>query len=142
MTSFLFGSCIAVWCAGRVSRVWRTRYLTTYCYSRAMATRRKPKKPLTPLQENRLLKIVLGLVVLGFLWVLFAPGFGVVSLFSMRHKAAELRLEIDALAESNEELRLEIERLQNDRAYLERIAREEHGMLKENERVFDFSGKK
>jgi cell division protein FtsB len=43
---------------------------------------------------------------------------------------------------SNEELRLEIERLQNDRAYLERIAREEHGMLKENERVFDFSGKK
>jgi cell division protein FtsB len=107
-----------------------------------MATRRKPKKPLTPLQENRLLKIVLGLVVLGFLWVLFAPGFGVVSLFSMRHKAAELRLEIDALATSNEELRLEIERLQNDRAYLERIAREEHGMLKENERVFDFSGKK
>ena len=33
--------------------------------------KKKPKKPLTPLQQNRLLKIILGLVVVSALWILF-----------------------------------------------------------------------
>jgi cell division protein FtsB len=101
--------------------------------------KKKPKKPLTPLQQNRLLKIILGLVVVSALWILFAPGTGVYSLLKLRNQAIELEKQTRELTLINEELRAEIERLNNDTAYLEQIAREKYGMLKKNERVFDFS---
>ena len=45
--------------------------------------------------------------------------------------------------QENIDMARDIERLQSDKEYLERVAREEHGMLKDNEMVFDFSeGKK
>jgi cell division protein FtsB len=101
--------------------------------------RKKPKKKLTPLQENRLLKIIIVLVVLSFVWLLFAPGTGVYSLVKQRSRTAELERQTEALIQSNEELRAEIERLKHDQAYLEQVAREKYGLLKKNERVFDFS---
>jgi len=101
--------------------------------------RKKPKKKLTPLQENRLLKIILVLVVLCFVWLLFAPGAGVYSLVKQKSRTAELERQTEALIKSNEELRAEIERLKHDQAYLEQVAREKYGLLKKNERVFDFS---
>jgi len=99
----------------------------------------KPKKPLTPLQQNRLLKIILGLVIVSALWILLAPGTGVYSLLRQRNKALELENQTRELRLVNEQLRAEIDRLNNDTAYLEQIAREKYGMLKKNERVFDFS---
>lgn len=101
--------------------------------------KKKPKKPLTPLQQNRFLKIILGLVVVSALWILFAPGTGVYSLLKLRNQAIELEKQTRELTLINEELRAEIDRLNNDTAYLEQIAREKYGMLKKNERVFDFS---
>ena len=101
--------------------------------------RRKPKKKLTPLQENRLLKITLGLVIASFLWLLFAPGTGVYSLLKLRNKASRLEVETQELIQANEELRAEIDRLKNDTEYLEQIAREKYGLIKKNEQVFDFS---
>lgn len=101
--------------------------------------KKKPKKPLTPLQQNRLLKIVMGLVVVSALWILFAPGTGVYSLLKLRNKAIELETQTRELTEINQELQAEIDRLKNDAAYLEQIAREKYGMLKKTERVFDFS---
>ncbi len=101
--------------------------------------RKKPKKKLTPLQENRLLKIIIALVVLTFVWLLFAPGTGVYSLVKQRSRTAELERQSEALIKTNEELRAEIERLKHDQAYLEQVAREKYGLLKKNERVFDFS---
>lgn len=100
---------------------------------------KKPKKSLTPLQQNRLLKITLGLVVFSILWIMFAPGTGVYSLLKLRNQALELEEQTRELTVINEELRAEIDRLKNDTAYLEQIAREKYGMLKKNERVFDFS---
>ena len=101
--------------------------------------RKKPKKPLTPLQQNRLLKLVLALVVGSTLWILFAPGTGVYSLMKLRNQSLELEKQTQQLIETNEALRAEIDRLKNDPVYLEQIAREKYGMLKKNERVFDFS---
>ena len=101
--------------------------------------RKKPKKPLTPLQQNRLLKLVLVLVVGSTLWILFAPGTGVYSLLKLRNQALELEKQTQQLLETNEALRAEIDRLKNDPVYLEQIAREKYGLLKKNERVFDFS---
>ncbi len=101
--------------------------------------KKKPKKPLTPLQQNRLLKIILGLVIASTLWILFAPGTGVYSLLKLRNKALDLEKQTRELTLANEQLRAEIDRLNNDTDYLEQIAREKYGMLKKNERVFDFS---
>ncbi len=104
--------------------------------------RKKPKKKLTPRQENRLLKIIIILIIGAFVWLLFAPGTGVYSLIKLRSKTAELQQQTEALTQSNEELRAEIERLKHDQAYLEQVAREKYGLLKKNERVFDFSRSK
>ena len=101
--------------------------------------RKKPKKKLTPLQENRLLKIIIMLVVLTVVWLIFAPGTGVYSLVKQNKRTAELERQTEALIKSNEELQAEIERLKHDQAYLEQVAREKYGLLKKNERVFDFS---
>ena len=101
--------------------------------------RRKPKKKLTPLQQNRLLKIILVLVVGSFVWVLFAPGTGVYSLLKLRNKTDRLESQTEELVKSNERLRAEIERVKNDPVYLEQIAREKYGMIKKNEQLFDFS---
>jgi len=101
--------------------------------------RRKPKKKLTPLQENRLLKIILVLVLASLAWLLYAPGTGVYSLLKMRSKVATLETETRELVQSNEKLQAEIERLKNDPVYLEEIAREKYGLIKKNEQVFDFS---
>ncbi|MBT8333792.1 MAG: septum formation initiator family protein, partial [Deltaproteobacteria bacterium] len=84
----------------------------------------------------------LGLVVVSMIWLLFAPGTGVYSLLKVRNKTNRLEQETKELIQANKDLQAEIERLKNDPAYLEQIAREKYGMLKKNERVFDFSGPK
>lgn len=101
--------------------------------------KKRPKKPLTPLQQNRLLKLILVLVVLSVTWVLFAPGTGVFSLLKLRNRALELEIRNEELLRVNTELQAEINRLKNDEEYLERIAREKYGLLRKNEQVFDFS---
>jgi cell division protein FtsB len=101
--------------------------------------KKRPKKPLTPLQQNRLLKIILFLVISSILWLLFAPGTGVYSLLKLRNKALELEKQTVELNRTNKELQAEIDRLKNDPGYLEQIAREKYGLLKKNEQVFDFS---
>ncbi|RZW27380.1 MAG: septum formation initiator family protein, partial [Desulfobulbaceae bacterium] len=63
----------------------------------------------------------------------------VYSLVKQNNRMAELERQTEALIKSNEELQAEIERLKHDQAYLEQVAREKYGLLKKNERVFDFS---
>ena len=50
----------------------------------------------------------------------------------------ELQHQKTRLQQENEALRQEIERIEGDIEYLERIAREKHGLLKKNEMLFDF----
>ncbi|MEJ2137223.1 MAG: septum formation initiator family protein, partial [Desulfofustis sp.] len=88
---------------------------------------------------NRLLKIVIALIVVAVAWLLFAPGTGVYSLIKQRSRTAALEQQTEELIKTNEDLRAEIERLKHDQAYLEKVAREKYGLLKKNERVFDFS---
>lgn len=59
-----------------------------------------------------------------------------------RSELKKLELQTAQIEEENSKLQKDIDRLHNDPEYLERIAREEHGLLKKNERVFDFSRKK
>ena len=55
-----------------------------------------------------------------------------------RSRLEELQHQKTRLQQENEALRQEIERIEGDIEYLERIAREKHGLLKKNEMLFDF----
>jgi cell division protein FtsB len=77
-----------------------------------------------------------GLVaLLAVLWLTLSP-WGAVGYFRLRHELAELRAANLELAAINRGLEEEIVRLKNDPAYLEKVAREQYGLLKKNELVY------
>jgi len=77
-------------------------------------------------------------VVLGLLWILFAPGRGLLYYHRLQNQVDRLTMENKNLEQRNVQLRREIDRLQNDDAYLEELARKKYGLLKKNEMVFEF----
>jgi len=92
-------------------------------------------------QKKLLPYIGLLLLVLLFLWIVFAPGRGMLSLYKTKKEIQSLQAENSELQEKNRELQEEIDKLQNDPAYLEEKARKEYGMLKENEVLYIFKKK-
>jgi cell division protein FtsB len=101
--------------------------------------RQRPKQKLSDVQESRVMKIVIGLSIIALLWIFFAPGSGIVTLIGKRSELKRLQRETAQLEQQINALQKDIDRLNNDPSYLEDIARREHGLLKKNERVFDFS---
>ncbi len=101
--------------------------------------KRKIRKTLSPLQQRRLIKIALLVLVLAASWLLFAPNVGIVSLYKQKAHLQSLESQSLRLEKENAVLRLEIDRIHNDIDYFEYLAREKHGLVKENEIIFDFS---
>lgn len=101
--------------------------------------RPKQQKRISPAQESRFFRILAILLGLALLWVLFAPGSGLFTYWSKRGEVKKLQRDISQLETENIHLQKEIDRLHNDPQYLEEIARKEYGLLKKNERVYDFS---
>lgn len=104
--------------------------------------KRKQKSSLTPLQQRGFVRIVLFLMIVAFLWLIFAPNMGLYSVFRKSSTLHKLQGEVADLEQQNRELEAKIDRIQNDVDYLEKIAREKYKLLKENEMVFDFSQEK
>ena len=67
--------------------------------------------------------------------LLLAMAFPMRQVFAQRARLADLQTKTDVLANKNEELREETERLR-DPAYIERIARERYGMVRKGEIPF------
>ena len=80
-----------------------------------------------------LLLLVVGLGIYG--WQ------GVVRLREMREQLHALERDNVALRQQTERLTQTIDRLRNDPAYLERIAREERGMARRGETILKFPSK-
>jgi cell division protein FtsB len=79
--------------------------------------------------------------VLLILWIVFAPNRGIFDMVRTRDKIEKLQEENQRLAEENKVLQEEISRLKDDPTYLEEKARNEYGMLKENEVLYIFKKK-
>lgn len=95
--------------------------------------------------ERRLLwRLLFFVLAAALFWFLFAPGNGVLRYHRLQKQIESLSQENRNLQEHNAALRKEIERLQSDEAYLEEMARQKYGLLRENETVYEFepSGKK
>lgn len=94
-----------------------------------MAVRRRRKKRLNVLQ-------FLGLILA--LWLLFCFGKGMVTNYRLKLEIADIKMEIDAIRMRNAELEREIEKY-NSPEYVEKIAREELGLVKPGETLFIMS---
>ena len=104
----------------------------------------KNKKPgtrqkLSPVQESRVIKIVFALMIIAVLWIIFAPGSGLVTLISKRSELKKLQQDTLQIEQQIDRLQGDIDRLHNDPSYLEDVARKDFGLLKKNEKVYDFS---
>ena len=104
--------------------------------------RRRPRTSLSPGQMRRLVGIGVFLAVIALLWIIFAPEMGVYSLLRQRSTITRLRAENKEIEDKNGSLQKEIERIQNDPEYQEKVARDKYGLLKENEMVFEFTPSK
>ncbi len=104
--------------------------------------KRKLKLYLSPLQEKRFFWIMVVLLTASLAWLVFAPQSGVLALLQKRAKIKTLENKTLLLERSNKDLEQEINRLRTDPAYLEEVARREHGLLKKNEIIYDFSQQK
>ena len=82
-----------------------------------------------------LLALLLSSIVLAI--ALFRPG-GVLEVYQLSERVEATKEEISALGEENAELRGEIETLRGDPRTLERIARDELGLVKPGETVYEF----
>lgn len=98
-----------------------------------------PTQKLSPLQQNRVWRVGVVIALLGLAWLLFSPGNGLLSVFSAKSQLRKVQAETDELSKENGVLEAEISKMKNDPAYLEEVARRDFGLLKPNERVFDFS---
>ncbi len=89
-----------------------------------------------------MIKIVMVIVLLALAWVCFSPNAGIWTVIQHRSELHQLQEDTIQLEQENAALESEIDQLQNDPTYLEEIARKKYGLLKKNERVFDFSRKR
>ena len=88
-----------------------------------------------------LLSVIVLTIFLLFIWIYFMP-YGSRNYFKLCDENKKISSDVDDLKRQNNELKLEISKLKEDSQYLETVAREQFGLLKKNEIVFEFKEKK
>ena len=81
------------------------------------------------------------LLLLGFLFVCYVylgGDYGLIKIWSQRREIESLKREIERLQAEQLDLKKECLRLQTDSLYIEKKAREELGLVKDGERVYQF----
>ena len=82
--------------------------------------------------------LALALLAIGLLGYIFMAGeHGCLRLRHLAHQVSRIKSEIEGLKLANEALDQEIESLKTDPLYIERIAREELGMIRPGEMVYE-----
>ncbi|MCF6290187.1 MAG: septum formation initiator family protein [Desulfobacterales bacterium] len=94
--------------------------------------------PYSPTQKKILLicSILLALLLAG--WILFAPSHSTLTYYHARKNLAAIQNDNARLERENKALAEEINRIENDPAYLEEVGRKQFGLLKKDEVVYDF----
>lgn len=103
--------------------------------------RPRPHQKAAAQEKTRVKKAVVIIVFLAFLWLLFAPGLGIVSYMKKKSELRRVQNEAIQLEEANVQLQEDIDKLLRDPLYLENLGREKYDLLKPNEKVYDFSRK-
>ncbi len=88
-------------------------------------------------EKRALARIVAAALLFSMLFLSVAPGCSLQSYLRVNRKTTALSAENEQLLQEIVQLRKEIQLLQHDVQYLEKIAREKYGMLKSNEEVYN-----
>lgn len=104
-----------------------------------MNVSRNRQKPVTQGEKKLLWRIGFLIALLTLLYIFFAPGRGYFHYRSLKKQVDSLSAENARLASRNTELANEIERLQTDATVQEELARKKHGLLRQNETVYEFN---
>jgi len=89
-------------------------------------------------KKRRVLYIVIAAALVAIYYLVFDGESGYLKIRAMERKILERKVENTQLAEANDRLREEIDRLRNDPAYIEKIAREKLGLAKKGEIIYRF----
>ncbi|MFH7319010.1 septum formation initiator family protein [Desulfurivibrio sp. D14AmB] len=95
-------------------------------------------RPYQSKEKNPAKAVTLLLMALVVLWMLLSP-YGLWQYSKISRELAGLQAENSRLEQENQELLIEIAKLSNDPKYIEEVARRQHGLLKKNEMIFNFS---
>jgi cell division protein FtsB len=87
--------------------------------------------------KKTIIKNILIVALILAVGYMFASEISHVSILRKENK--RIRIKIDELEVANKELRKKIEAIKNDERYIEKVAREELGMIKEGEKVYRFA---
>jgi cell division protein FtsB len=91
---------------------------------------------LNPIRWKR--SVLIGVLAVGALsWILFFDTYSLLTRYQLSSQEKELSREIERLELEIQRLEGEIRRLESDPSVLERIAREEYGMRKPGETVYN-----
>ena len=87
---------------------------------------------------KKLINLLIFLAALILLAIIFVPGY--IKLASLNKENQGLTQEIQRLKQANEKLERELSLLEEDKEYIEKIAREKLGLTKEGEIIYKIEG--
>ncbi|MCC7261289.1 MAG: septum formation initiator family protein [Candidatus Latescibacteria bacterium] len=98
---------------------------------------RSPLRPQAESTDKSRWRLVLALLVLGVILYLFVGGDeGLIEIRRQAKVLAVLQARVDQLEAENDSLRQILTMLEHDKDYIEKVAREEYGMVKPGEKVY------
>ncbi|MCX7857835.1 MAG: septum formation initiator family protein [Deltaproteobacteria bacterium] len=86
--------------------------------------------------EGSAKRFFLILLVFAVIYLLFFGEDGILTYVSLKADLKRKAEKIKILEEENSNMKSELERLQNDRDYLEEIVRKKYGLIKEGEKLY------
>lgn len=93
------------------------------------------------MRRKKIAALSIGFVVSAILVFMFTGKQGFISLYKNHQRYREQQVQFRRSLEVIDSLKTEIQRLHNDTAYIEKIARERLGMAKKNEMIYRFVDK-
>jgi cell division protein FtsL len=90
------------------------------------------------MMKKKVVVISVVAIVLALIVASFFGKQGLISLYQNQRKYDTLEKQIVDTRRAIDSLKVEVSRLKNDTAYIERIAREKLGMARKNEKVYRF----
>ena len=95
----------------------------------------------TESEKRKLLKLGWLVVIIFVIWTVFSP-WGAWKYYRQGKDLEQVREANQQLQQNNQKLQKEIDLLTSNPAYIEKIAREKHGLLRNNEVVYSFPSAK
>jgi cell division protein FtsB len=90
------------------------------------------------MKHKRIVTIAAAIAVAGVLYMVLAGNPGALTFYRTWRQIGSLQQDIVRANKTIDSLNVEIDRLKNDTAHIERIAREKYGMARSNEKLYKF----